>query len=117
MHRGVNFICQLCYKDTYLLRKPEPLEELACQPCPLDKARCLGGNKIGPVRGFWRKSGVTPKFIPCKYERACLGLFLDEDETTYSPTGNCDVGYYGALCASCIPGYNKKDRYLCHKCG
>jgi hypothetical protein len=29
------------------------------------------------------------------------------DIKTYNATGNCLYGYYGAMCASCIPGYYK----------
>lgn len=29
------------------------------------------------------------------------------DPGTYKATGNCAMGYYGALCSACIPAYYK----------
>lgn len=32
------------------------------------------------------------------------------------PEGSCADGYHGALCASCLPGYARQDKYGCNNC-
>ena len=34
----------------------------------------------------------------------------------YNPVGDCADGYYGTLCASCLPGYSRTGDYGCEKC-
>ena len=73
----------------------------------------MGGFQIGPRRGYWRQNDTTVNFLKCKYAPACTGTVLRNETTgkadikTYNATGNCEYGYYGALCAGCIPGYYK----------
>ena len=30
--------------------------------------------------------------------------------------GECEIGYHGALCSSCLPGYARADKYKCGTC-
>jgi hypothetical protein len=88
----------------------------------MGKAVCAGGNEIGPVAGFWRKSHLADAFLPCMNPDSCLGLFLYPEFKNislkgYKPTGNCKTGYYGALCSACMPRYSAVSQYTCTKCG
>jgi len=47
-----------------LIKFTEPNQ---CTDCPSDKAQCLGGSKVGPQPGYWRKSEYTYTFIRCLY--------------------------------------------------
>lgn len=74
----------------------------SCITCPTLVAICVGGDKIGPKPGYWRKNNSTDNFIQCFNEDACLGMVGNE-----SPTGECAEGYNGYLCANCDFGYSK----------
>lgn len=102
----------------YLLEKPAPRTNVTCNICPQGKAICKGGDEIGPDINYWRKSNMANVFLPCMRTDVCLGLYLYPDaknksERGYKPTGNCLEGYYGALCASCMPGYAAISSYQC----
>ena len=65
---------------------------------------------------------MADEFLPCMVSDVCLGLYLfpeakNQIERGYKPTGNCKEGYYGALCAACMPGYAAISQYTCSKCG
>ena len=64
--------CFACPEGSFLLSAPtEPTE---CDVCPKEQANCLGGTNIGPKEGYWRKSNMTAKFLPCKIDDVCLGM-------------------------------------------
>jgi len=83
-----------------------------CSKCPSDKAICLGGKKIGPKPGFWRKSNATGFFVECPNYAACLGMIAPD----YNPMGSCEIGYEGILCTECKPGYSRSGDFKCGKC-
>ena len=62
--------------------------------------------------GYWRKNNITDDFIACYEPKACLGM----SAPTYNPVGDCEVGYYGAFCSACMPGYSRSGSYGCEKC-
>ena len=64
--------CFQCASGTYLLAEPEEGIPTECKSCPTEKAICLGGTKIGPKPGFWRKNNLTDKFLECKLKTACM---------------------------------------------
>ena len=64
--------CFACAAGTYLLSQPIDGQPTECKSCPSDKAICLGGTKIGPLPGYWRKSNMTDDFIACKKPETCL---------------------------------------------
>ena len=69
-----------------------------------------------------RKSDMADVFLPCMRLDVCLGLYLypeakNKSEKGYKPTGNCEEGYYGAMCAACMPQYAAISQYTCSKCG
>jgi len=108
-----NGACYTCPTGTYLLEPPtEPTE---CKFCPSEKAYCNGGSDIGPKPGYWRKDNETDNFIVCFVAAACLGMYASDSNET-SPVGFCAEGYYGALCTSCMPGYNRSGDYGCSLC-
>jgi len=119
LEKGNNFICKKCTSNEYSLVVPEPRIPLVCEVCRRDVSECMGGFQIGPRAGFWRQNDTTVNFLKCKNPAACPGTVLTidgkRDIKTYNATGNCALGYYGAMCAGCIPGYFKtgEDCMLC----
>lgn len=86
-----------------------------CIPCPTDRAYCEGGKNIGPKPGYWRRTNTSGNFIQCINKAACLGWYpLTPNE--FYPLGKCAEGYYGILCASCLPGYSSTGNFQCSKC-
>lgn len=65
-----NGACFTCPKGTYLLIPPTVPTD--CTVCQVSKSICLGGNKIGPKPGFWRKNNLTEVFIECFLSTSCL---------------------------------------------
>lgn len=91
---------------------------MECISCPVGRAICLGNTDIGPEPGFWRLRNDTYTFYDCPNKAACLGM---NQNLPISIAGNqvglCNIkgGYYGALCASCLPTF-KKEGNECFKC-
>ena len=108
--------CFECPAGSFLLFAP--VEATECTICNIDKAFCVGGKRIGPKPGFWRKSNETAVFIQCLND-ACLGMDKTKPEDLDgNPTGLCDVenGYHGVICASCMPGFKRKSKFECQRC-
>lgn len=108
--------CFECPPGTYLLSPPKsPME---CIPCPIGRAICLGNTDIGPEVGWWRLRNTTYNFYKCPTEQACLGMNQNLPiDIPGNQVGICNIkgGYYGALCASCLPGFQKEEDE-CVKC-
>lgn len=84
-----------------------------CRPCPTGGDCTRSGTSLltnGAQAGFLRlktcpKGEVTPCFASCPLEAACPGTFTD----------SCPLGYSGALCAVCEPGFYAWNR-TCRSC-
>ena len=117
------FICSPCPVGYYILRVPEDGTIEECKVCNPDSHMCLGGSKVGPRPGYWRKSNVTNKFFKCPNPEACIGYTTPAPNSTeasqimgYNQTGWCAEGYYGAFCSSCLPNYRQTSKNNCEKC-
>jgi hypothetical protein len=97
--------CIVC-KPGYYSLTPAQL----CTPCP-SEAICYGNNTMVPKEGAWRESSVTDLFFLCDIQEACLG----SPGTVLMYTGECEVGYYGNLCNTCIVGYTRIGK-MCVPC-
>ena len=105
--------CYKCPPKTFLL--VAPTEATECITCQVNKAYCLGGKRIGPKPGFWRKNNETAIFIEC-LNGACLGMNQElPEEQPGNAVGLCDIdnGYHGVICASCLPGFKRKGKFEC----
>ena len=109
--------CYECPKDTYLLEAPKVPTE--CRVCPIDKAICGGGKKVGPRPGFWRQTNTTYNFWPCPSPNNCKGM---DENLPYDFPGNAnglceiDKGYYGVMCTACKPGFKREGLTDCKEC-
>eukprot|EP00347_Sterkiella_histriomuscorum_P006984 403350694 len=101
--------CQLCIESYSLEKQTSPG---SCNACPTQKASCLGGSKIYPKSGYWRKSNETATIIRCLYPEACLGT----QDDTQTPLGECLHGYQGILCSDCQEGFSRSGENKCSKC-
>lgn len=75
--------------------------------------------KIGPRKGWWRKSNRTDVFNKCFGDGSnCLGLYHDVGivKRKYRATGWCKEGTYGAFCASCKPRWSMTGTFVCSPC-
>lgn len=61
--------CFPCPFGFYLI--VPPLQPTDCLECNAVKSICLGGNRIGPKPGYWRKSSNTNNFLKCPVDEAC----------------------------------------------
>lgn len=117
MQEGDNLICEICSEGRYLLEVPPIGEVLECKFCPNELAQCKGGSTVGPKAGVWRRSNTTGTFMLCPRQDSCLGMDMRINGTVEeSPTGWCDVGYYGAFCSACLPGYRGSEGFQCKEC-
>jgi len=55
--------CKVCKPGTYSIIDPGIASE--CKPCPFDKAKCLGGNKIAIKPGYWRRDEFSDQILEC----------------------------------------------------
>ncbi|CDW73082.1 UNKNOWN [Stylonychia lemnae] len=101
--------CQLCQGSYSLTQMTEPG---SCEVCPKEKAKCLGGAKIGPLPGYWRRNNKSNSFTQCLYELACLGMIPPKNNIL----GECLKGYQGILCADCEVGFSRDNDYQCSLC-
>eukprot|EP00347_Sterkiella_histriomuscorum_P001801 403370625 len=101
--------CQVCVNSYSLEKQTSPG---SCNACPTQKATCLGGSKIYPQQGYWRKSNQTATIIRCLYPEACLGT----QDDTQTPLGECFEGYQGILCSDCQEGFSRSGENRCQKC-
>ncbi|CDW78086.1 UNKNOWN [Stylonychia lemnae] len=102
--------CFDCPVGFYLIEPP--FFPTDCLECNSVKAICLGGDRIGPKPGFWRKSNLTNNFQNCPKTEACLGMLAPD----YNPRGECLSQYLGPLCSVCMPGYQKNGEIECSRC-
>lgn len=101
--------CEECPANSYLLEAlKSPME---CAACP-ENGVCLGGNRIGPLPGYWRMNAESVNMMACFNPSTCLGTI----ETAYVPQGTCLEGHEGFLCAECSLGYTGGTEYECHQC-
>ena len=85
-----------------------------CETCDGEKMVCLGGDQIYPRPGWWRMNAATATFYKCLRPQSCLGY---QSGLEYNPpTGACEQGYQGKLCAQCAPGYSRSSEFSCRKC-
>ncbi len=101
--------CAECAPDTYGLLAP--LAPAGCTNCS-KHAICFGGSLIGPKPGYWRSDFFSVNFVQCLNAEACLGVSLEP----FNPQGDCEAGYKGTLCASCVLGFTRNSQYQCTKC-
>ena len=78
--------CQECPSNTYLFDSVN--EPTDCLLCPRN-ALCFGGDKVGPVAGFWRSHSKSLEFLSCFNPAACFG----SQEEDYDPKGSCEANY------------------------
>jgi hypothetical protein len=90
----------------------------SCKPCP-ENGLCLGGDKISPLKGFWRASNLSTLILACPVMEACLGTSLDINNSTSASlvSGECLAGQQGALCYECTKGLARfRPKSLCEPC-
>uniref|UniRef100_UPI00358F3273 laminin-like protein epi-1 n=1 Tax=Myxine glutinosa TaxID=7769 RepID=UPI00358F3273 len=119
--------CKACLKDHFAFPR--------CEPC-----RCYGSQAdCDPITGACRECGENTEGELC--ERCLLGFYGDptvgcrpcpcpgtsdsgryhgiscsEDPSTRKITCNCHIGYAGAQCNVCAPGYSGNPMYPGRKC-
>ena len=118
---NVLYQCQPCPSGTYSFTEDFTKESEMCHLCDYQNFYCYGGGNYTPKPGYWRFASDSYVFYQCLNELACLGdprnfsdpmtQYLD----IYSST-NCEVGYTGPLCATCLNGYGIVDGYSCVSC-
>eukprot|EP00003_Mantamonas_plastica_P021693 TRINITY_DN3548_c0_g2_i1.p1 TRINITY_DN3548_c0_g2~~TRINITY_DN3548_c0_g2_i1.p1 ORF type:complete len:1215 (-),score=279.89 TRINITY_DN3548_c0_g2_i1:292-3936(-) len=88
--------CLRCPVSTYAFAGAS-----ACSACPRG-ANCSSGVYNGPLPGFWHGAVGGGKQIPGQfYECPFVGSCQVNNNSLV-----CEVGYTGALCAECQPGYH-----------
>ncbi len=99
--------CQKCKATTYLY--DVPTEVTSCKDCD-PNADCYGGTVVAPNKEYWRSTNISEEFYACLNPAACMGGSETE------PTGVCDTGYEGVLCAECKTGFTINNKYECTAC-
>jgi len=102
-----NSECHECPAGTYSFDPTVP-----CAQCP-SHATCYGNHTMVPDSGYWRSDPYSPTIFECPYAAACTG---SSPPPNLALTGNCDSGYDGNLCATCIAGYSKTGKNYCLPC-
>jgi hypothetical protein len=82
------------------------------EPCPVEYAMCLGGNKIYPKEGYWRPVNTTDEFIECYTSSAWEGYTTQNQ----NELGGCSEGYQGIVWADCAPDYSRTSDFEWGKC-
>ena len=86
-----------------------------CQCCP-EHARCPGGYRAWPMRGYWAKHESTRQTTVCKEpsRERCVGMVHGSLPTVEQ----CGVGYRGVACGRCAMNYYEDSTTkACLSCG
>lgn len=108
--------CPLGYWQT----NPNP-DAAYCEPCDSDSTICLGGNRVGPRKGYWRLNKTSDIMLRCPNPASCLGNEINTQDSSnnnvyINPTGECETTHQGYLCSNCILGWARTSDGKCTDC-
>ena len=74
-----------------------------CRPCPSSGVRCVTGDELALLPGYYMASANDDRAYPCASEGACFGGVRYGDDS-------CTDGHFGVLCGHCSSFYYRSQR-------
>ena len=80
---------------------------------------CFGGFNLTPIKGYWRYSSKSIKFLKCPNPHSCLGDPRNFAVSEYYPhyaIGKCAKGYTDVKCTVCAENWGITSKNTCAMC-